>query len=309
MPEVSEKMPKILNFGSMNLDYVYSVDHFVREGETVPSSDLQIFCGGKGLNQSIALARAGAKVYHAGFVGENDGEPLLEKLEKSGVNTELIEKRSVPSGHAIIQVDASGQNCILLHGGANQTNSEDDIKRALSGFGKGDYLLLQNEINLGGKIIEEAKKREMTVILNPSPIDEKIFEFPLGLVDFLILNEVEAAVLCKLELTCSSEQLTNALPLRFSNLDIVLTLGSRGACYIEKGAKNIVMQETFPVEAIDTTAAGDTFTGYFFAGIMSGSLPVSALKTASAAAALAVSKKGAAASIPALEEVKAFLTF
>ncbi|MDR0494800.1 MAG: ribokinase [Treponema sp.] len=301
-------MAKIINFGSLNLDYVYAVEHFVRAGETLPSTDLQAFCGGKGLNQSIALARAGAEVIHAGFTGEKDGRPLLDILTENGVNTSLIEKRPCPSGHAIIQVDKNGQNCILLHGGANQTNSEEYVSRALSGFGAGDYLLMQNEVNLGAEIIKAAKDRGLAVILNPSPIDEKIHGFPLDLVDFLILNEVEAAALCGINSPSGGGQLGDALTAKFPNTSIVLTLGNQGSAYIDKAARTPVSQAIIEIKVADTTAAGDTFTGYFFAGIMSGAPPADALKTATAAAALAVSQNGAAVSIPTMAQVRSFLS-
>jgi ribokinase len=305
-------MAKIINFGSLNLDYVYAVEHFVRAGETLPSTGLQAFCGGKGLNQSLALARAGAEVIHAGFTGEKDGGPLLEILKENGVNTALIEKRACPSGHAILQVDKNGQNCILLYGGANQTNSVEYINCALSGLGGGDYLLLQNEVNLGAEVIKTAKARGLTVILNPSPIDEKIHSFPLNLTDYIILNEIEAAALCGKDspegMDCDGGQLASALAAQFPNTSIVLTFGNQGSVYIDKAAKEPVSQAVFQVKVADTTAAGDTFTGYFFAEIMSGKPAPDALKTASAAAALAVSQNGAAASIPAMEQVRKFLS-
>ena len=179
------------NFGSLNLDYVYNVDHFVRAGETISSSLLNTFCGGKGLNQSIALARAGAKVYHAGAVG-NDGGALVKVLEDNNVDTSLIRIVDLPTGHAIIQRDPDGQNCILLFGGANQSITDSHIEAALSGFSKDDYLILQNEINNTKSIMKRAKDKGMKIVLNPSPMDEKIHALPLELVDIFIVNEVEA---------------------------------------------------------------------------------------------------------------------
>ena len=182
---------KVLNFGSLNIDYVYGVDHFVRAGETISSNGLQLFCGGKGLNQSVAFARSGADTYHAGAVGK-DGGMLLDMLKSAGANTDFVRVREdAASGHAIIQVSKSGENCILLHGGANQTMDDAFVDEALSHFGARDLLMLQNEINNLDYIIRAAKARGMFVVLNPSPFDEKILALDLSLLDAIIVNETE----------------------------------------------------------------------------------------------------------------------
>lgn len=150
---------KILNFGSLNIDYVYSVDHFVQKGETISSSQMNIFSGGKGLNQSVALGRAGAKVFHAGRIGK-DGEFLVEQLKEAGVNTDLVVvDEDCSTGHAIIQNDAEGDNCILLYGGANQRITKEQIDAALEQFDAGDYLVLQNEISNLPYLMEKAQKK------------------------------------------------------------------------------------------------------------------------------------------------------
>lgn len=182
---------KFLNFGSLNQDMVYSVDHTVRPGETTASSKLKFFCGGKGLNQSIALARAGAKVFHAGCVG-SDGERLLEKLKENGIDTSFIKKCDMPSGHAIIQVDKNGQNSILLFGGANKQIDEEQIAKVLSDFKVGDKLFLQNEINAVDKIITAASKKGMEIVLNPSPFGDEILSYPLDKITWFVVNETEA---------------------------------------------------------------------------------------------------------------------
>lgn len=292
---------KILNFGSLNLDYVYSVQHFVRAGETISSQDMQVFSGGKGLNQSIALARAGAEVYHAGAVGLADGNPLLAALTSSGVNVALTEKIACPSGHAIIQVDDGGQNGILLYGGANRTNSESYIDRVLESFSAGDFILLQNEINLVDRIILKANAIGMRVVLNPSPMDEKIKKLPLESVDYILLNEVEAAGLCG----CTDTALLPVmLQEKLPQASILLTLGKQGVVYWESGALTPINHGIYDVPVADTTAAGDTFTGYFIACIMSGKTNEEALRLASVASSIAVSRKGASPSIPTMEEVE-----
>jgi ribokinase len=293
-------MPKILNFGSLNLDYVYSVEHLARMGESVSSTDMQIFCGGKGLNQSVALAKAGAEVYHAGFIGRSGGDLLLDTLRSSGVRTDLIKKRNCPNGHAIIQVDASGQNSILLYGGANQTNTENYIDFVLGRFGADDLLVLQNEINLNDCIIQKAKQKGLTIALNPSPADEKIAELPLKMIDCLILNEVEAESLCG----ASDAFAIYELRAKFPRAAVLLTLGNKGAVYMDNKLSHPITQGIIEAPVVDTTGAGDTFTGFFLAQMAAGATVQDALRLATAAAALAVSRKGAAASIPTLAEAE-----
>ena len=136
---------KVLNFGSLNLDYVYQVDHIIIPGETQATKSRNTFCGGKGLNQSIALAKAGIPVYHAGQIGE-EGDILLETCKANGVNTEFIKKVPGPSGHTVIQVDKNGQNSILLFGGSNRSITREFVDEVFANFEKDDILLLQNEV-------------------------------------------------------------------------------------------------------------------------------------------------------------------
>ena len=183
---------KVLCFGSLNIDYTYKVDHFVKKGETLSAESLQVFCGGKGLNQSIALAKAGVDTCHAGAVGE-DGVFLLEELQKAKVDTGCVAVRQdVRTGNAIIQNDREGDNCILLYGGANQAITKEQVDTVLEHFVSGDFLMLQNEINEIPYIMEQAHRKGMKIVLNPSPMNEKIFHLPLETVDYFLLNEVEA---------------------------------------------------------------------------------------------------------------------
>ncbi len=294
---------KILNFGSLNIDYTYQVDHFVRAGETLSSSSLQVFSGGKGLNQSIALSKAGAQVWHAGAVGASDGDFLIEELLKAGVSTEHIAHKDGQTGHAIIQKDPQGQNCILLYGGANQQISREDADRVLAGFGAGDFLILQNEISEIGYIMEQAHRRGMKIVLNPSPMDEKIGTYPLETVDYFLLNEVEASDLCGLEAGTEPERLMEALRAHFPKASILLTLGGDGSVYWD--GETLYRQGIVKVPVVDTTAAGDTFTGYFIGGLQRGEDARTALSHAARAAAIAVSRPGAAPSIPERAEVEA----
>lgn len=283
---------KILNFGSLNLDYVYSVDHMVTGGETLCSEDLNLFCGGKGLNQSIALARAGAQVFHAGLIGE-EGGPLRDALQAAGVDCGYVRTVAGRSGHTIIQVDKSGQNCILLYGGANRAVTESFIDQVLADFGPGDLLLLQNEINLLDQIIDRAYGRGMEIALNPSPFDGNLAGCDLGKIGLFLLNEVEGFQMTgEMEAPLILDRLAELYPAA----EVVLTLGGDG-CVYRKGDRRW-SQPAFSVEAVDTTAAGDTFTGYFLAARAEGLSPEECLRLASKAAAIAVTRPGASPSIP-----------
>lgn len=292
---------KILNFGSLNLDYVYHVEHMVTPGETLASTRLETFCGGKGLNQSIALAKAGAEVYHAGCIGE-DGAMLLQALEEAGVETSYIKTLPGKTGHAIIQVDKSGQNCILLYGGANRLLTEHYINQVLESFGEGDVLLLQNEVNLLHVIIDKAYERGMKIILNPSPFDDNLKFCNFSKISMFLLNEVEGE-----QITGKKEPaaILQELARLYSQAKVVLTLGGDGACYRDESVE--CRQPIYPVEVVDTTAAGDTFTGYFIAAMMEGKRVSECLDLASKAASIAVGREGAAPSIPLRDEVSAQL--
>lgn len=290
---------RVLNFGSLNIDYVYKVKDFVRAGETISSLERNIFCGGKGLNQSIALSRAGVEVYHAGAIGVGDGSILKDILINNNVNTDYISERdNFATGHAIIQVNEEGQNCIILFGGANQTITRQQVDQTLSHFSTGDYLLLQNEINNNRYIIERASKLGMVIVLNPSPMNQKIFELPLDKVDYLLLNEIEASdILGQKEQT----DLLDSLAHRYPDTKIVLTLGEKGCAYADHDKR--LFRKSYKVPVVDTTGAGDTFTGYFIASMIHGSDVETALDMATKAAAIAISRPGAAVSIPGIDEV------
>ena len=288
---------KVLIFGSLNLDLVYQMEHFIRAGETFAASRLDKFPGGKGLNQSIALARAGAEVYHGGNVGP-DGEALVETLGNAGVDTRLIRRVEEVTGHAVIQVDSRGDNSIILYGGANMRVTSGQIDQVLEEFAPGDYLILQNEINRVGEIIEKAFEKGMLIVLNPSPMNEEIRKLPLEKVSFFLLNEIEGE-----ELTGKREpgEILEELLIRYPHARIVLTLGGKGSVYAD--AEKRIYQDIYKVEAVDTTAAGDTFTGYFISTLIRTGSCQKALDMAARASAIAVSRKGAAPSIPTLDEV------
>lgn len=293
---------RILNIGSLNIDKTYRTEHFVRPGETIKISSCEQTCGGKGLNQSIALARAGAKVFHAGAIGA-DGIRLKREMAKALVDTSLLDTSDVESGHAVIQVDANGQNSIIVCGGANDSITEGYVDEVLSYFQEGDYLLLQNEVNVTAYAMKEAKKKGMKIVLNPSPITDKLFEFPLHLVDYFILNEIEGEILADVD-SSDSDKIIEGLKERYPRAAFVLTLGENGSIYADK--HQMYRQEIFRTNVVDTTGAGDTFCGYFLATLATADVQ-DALCKASAASAIAVSRKGAAPSIPTMSEVNMFL--
>lgn len=290
---------KILCFGSLNIDYTYQVDHFVQKGETLLSKNLQVFPGGKGFNQSIALARAGLETYMAGQIGP-DGLFLKELLDQNGVNTEFIlVSQEERTGNAIIQNDKEGDNCILLFGGTNQTITRQQIDQVLSNFEKEDVLILQNEINDMAYLMAKASEKGLKIVLNPSPMDEKILTYPLDLVDIFILNEIEASQLLGRKNMMFEEMIVGLW--NTYHTTIILTAGEKGSYF--KDAKEYYHQDAFVVKAVDTTAAGDTFTGYFLKEYFSGNAR-NALRIASLASSIAVTRKGAYPSIPTVEEVK-----
>lgn len=289
---------KILNFGSMNIDFVYSVHHIVAPGETIPSQKLEMHAGGKGLNQSVALARAGAPVFHAGCMGE-DGNFLLDICKESGVDTRFVRVSDTErTGNAIIQVASNGQNSIVLFPGANRQMTEPFIEEVLAYFEPGDLVLLQNEINLVDVIMKRAHEKGMRVVLNPSPFNDSLLSCPLEDVGIFMLNEVEGA-----QLTGEEEpaRVLAGLHKRFPKALVVLTLGGDGVMC--QDGEEVYTHGVFDVNAVDTTAAGDTFTGFFLAAILRGETVPEALRQASTASALAVSVEGATNSIPRLQEV------
>lgn len=290
---------KILNIGSLNIDYTYSVEHFVRAGETLAARTREEHCGGKGLNQSIALARAGAKVYHAGCIGA-EGTALVKELRDSGADTSLILRRDIATGHAVIQVDPTGQNCILIFGGANREISNEDIDDCLSAFSEGDILLLQNETSGVAYAIEQAARKGMYVALNPSPISEELLaSSALKHVHWFILNEIEGY---ELSGEREPERICTVMREKYPGSTIVLTLGGDGCMLLDDSG--FYRHGAYSVSVVDTTGAGDTFAGYFL-GCTAAGMPVEeTLAYASMAAAIAVGRPGAAASIPLAVEVR-----
>ena len=291
---------RVLNFGSLNLDYVYQVDHFVRPGETLSAASRTLKLGGKGLNQSIALARAGANVAHAGCIGAG-GEPLKALLERDGVDTSRLLSVGEMQGHTVIQVNPDGENCILLYGGSNQCVTPGQIAATLADCSAGDWLVLQNEINNLPAIVDAAHERGMTIALNPSPCDSKLDDVDFGKLSWLLVNEVEAGQLSGIDDPQAAWEWLHA---RHPKLSVLITLGAAGSMAFTPDGQ-CVKQEAFRVKAVDTTAAGDTFTGYFISGLIAGMPLKECMHRASRASSISVTRLGAADSIPYSAELEA----
>ena len=290
---------KVLSFGSLNLDYVYSVEHFVRAGETISSLSRNVHRGGKGLNQSVALARAGAETYHCGRMG-NDGAMLRDWLVENGVDVSNLKTDAEnATGHAIIQVEPNGQNCIIICAGTNGLITEADIDEALESFEAGDIMLMQNETSSRDYAIKAAAAKGIQVALNPSPITEELVNSDaLQYVKWFILNEIEGRALTG---EIEPNAICHAMKEKYPNCVVVLTLGGDGVVYYDGVTR--ISHGIFRVKAVDTTAAGDTFAGFFLATLAAGHEPAVALARASKASAIAVSRPGASDSVPTLDEV------
>lgn len=289
---------KVLSFGSLNIDHTYQVDHIVQPGETLSSLSVSTNSGGKGLNQAIACAKAGCETYLAGQIGK-DGEFLLDVCQKYNVDTQYVRKTDVPTGHAIIQLDKKGQNSIVLFSGANRTIEKEMIDEVIDSFDQGDYLILQNEINHLDYIVDKAYEKGMIIVLNPSPFDEKIMVCDLTKITYFFINEVEGEMITGKK---EPDQIIECMLKLYPNAQIVLTLGKAGSRFANKNES--YTQDIYPAKVVDTTGAGDTYSGYFLASILEGKSIHQAMDIASYAASITVSRSGAAISIPTKEELK-----
>ncbi|WP_037314683.1 ribokinase [Ruegeria halocynthiae] len=284
----------IWNLGSINADMIYDVPHLPGPGETLSANRLDRYLGGKGANMSVAAARAGARTAHIGAIGP-DGRWARDRLTEYGVDTRYIAEVDIPTGHAIIAVDAQGENNIILFPGSNQAISSDQLGQALSSASQGDLLVMQNETNLQVEAARMGHELGLQVCYAAAPFQAEAVQAVLPYLDFLILNEIEA------------EQLRKASGQDLWDLDVqhvIVTLGSKGARYYLRGS-DVSEFPAHKVQAVDTTGAGDTFTGYVLAGMDRGMPMAQAISQANRAAALMVTRHGTADVIPDLKEVRA----
>lgn len=292
---------KVFNFGSINIDHIYQMPHFVRPGETLASTDYTTMLGGKGANQSIALAKAGVDVEHLGIIHHQDAW-ILDYLSQAGVGTGKIKQQSeLATGHAIIQIDAQAENAIMLFAGANHGFSSADIDALLSDAKAGDILLLQNECNQLDAVINRAHGLGMKVMFNPAPMDDSVKALPLDKLGLLIVNEIEAAALFDMP-ELDLDALPGFLARHYPELEVLVTLGGDGAVFI--GGEAQIKVPAHKVKAVDTTAAGDTFIGYFIAGLQKGMPVRDAMALGCKASSITVQRPGASESIPSWQEVE-----
>lgn len=283
----------IWNLGSINADMVYALPYLPAPGETLAADSLVQGLGGKGANMSVAAARAGSHCCHIGAVGA-DGKWALDRLTEYGVDTRHIVTVGVPTGHAIIAVDKAGENSIILFPGANRTITENQLGQALSAASAGDILVMQNETNMQAGAAKMGRDLGLRVAYAAAPFDAKAVQAVLPYLDLLFLNEVEAQ-----QLTEATGKTPDALGIA----DVIVTLGAKGARHFAvDGTVSDVPALT--VKPVDTTGAGDTFTGYVLSGLDRG-LPIAqAMAQAARAGALMVTRLGAADAIPDLKEVQ-----
>ncbi len=257
--------------------------------------------GGKGANQSLAMARAGGRLSHWGRVGRQDAW-ARDTLARAGVEVGQVRLVDEPSGHAIIQVDDAGENAIILFPGANHGSSREQLAELVDAATPGDWLLLQNERSGLEELDPLAVERGLKVAFNPAPMDDSVVQLPLSLCSVLFVNRTEAARLAGLAVQSSAEALLDALAAQLPETEVVLTLGGEGAWHQHCDERR--HQPALPVVAVDTTAAGDTFIGYYLAALQAGMPIAECLRRAATAAALGVQRPGAAESIPTLDEVE-----
>lgn len=287
----------VFNLGSINVDHFYQLSHIPAAGETVSASSLSTGLGGKGANQSVAVARAGSGVEHIGMVGP-DGTAIRAQLKADGVGVAHVGVAMAATGHANVHVDPQGENMIVIFPGANREQSLTLLKSALAEAGPGDVLMLQNETDLTGEAARAAQEAGLYVVYSAAPFEPEAARAMLDRVDLLVLNEVEA------------EQLSEALGLPVDEIPvpgILITRGARGAVWRDQATGSETSVPAFPVTPVDTTGAGDCFVGYVVAGLDQGLERAAAMRLGAAASALQVTRHGTADAMPSRSEVDAFL--
>lgn len=284
----------VFNLGSINADLFYRVPHLIAPGETLASAEHSRGLGGKGANMSVAIARAAARVVHIGAVGA-DGRWAVDRLLEYGVDTRHIKTVPEPTGHAVIMVDDNGENAILIYPGANRAVSETHIQDTLQEATEADTFLFQNETSGQLEGATQASAKGMRVVYAAAPFDADAVQAVLPLLDMLVMNAVEADQLC----TAMDTALTD-LPVR----DIIVTLGAEGCRWLNT---DLGTDRSFPaikVKPVDTTGAGDTFTGYLIAGLDRGLPMEQAISLGQQAGAIMVTRHGTADVIPDLKDIQ-----
>ena len=282
----------VFNLGSINLDYFYKVPHLPTAGETLAALNYSLGLGGKGANQSVALAKGGAEVFHIGQIHRDD-EAHIALLHEADIDLQFVARADVPTGHAVVVIDeGSGENQILLMPGANAAISPSQIDEALAQAKAGDWALTQNETNLSEAFLRQAKDKGLQICYSAAPFVKQTVLSLLGIVDLLVVNEGEAA-----EIAAALGQAPEAWGIPH----LVITKGADGAQY--HGIEGSFTQRAEPVKAVDTTGAGDTYLGFLLARLSHGETMAQAMAVASQAAALQVTRYGTAEAIPTMAEI------
>jgi len=303
-------MANITVVGSLNMDLVVRTPRIPRPGETIIGSDFHTIPGGKGANQAVAAAKLQARVSMVGRVGNDDfGRALLTNLSAVGINSDFVKiDPAAASGIALITVEDSGQNNIVLASGANMALTVQDIESAEERIAQSQIILLQLESPVAAvqAALRLAKKRGVTTVLNPAPA-QPLPEELLRDVDILVPNESETSLLTGLPVETPAQAEVAAEQLRRMGIGtVILTLGARGA--FVSSARESGFFPSYPIKAVDTTAAGDAFLGGFAVALAEGSSLVEATRRGNAAGALAATKLGAQPSMPTRAEWDQFYT-
>jgi ribokinase len=281
-------------YGSINLDHIYTLPHRLAPGETLAATAYHIELGGKGANQSVAAARAGAVVRHIGAVGPGGAQAQLAAF---GVDVSGVQVVAEATGHAIILLEPGGENSIVIHPGANRALDLDAAKAALGAAEIGDLLLIQNEVAYAAEIAEYGMGLGMEVIYSAAPFDAAAVQAVLPFTNMLIVNAVEAA------------QLQDSLGVAFEDLPVetvIVTKGAEGASWHARGTPEIHVP-AMAACVVDTTGAGDCFTGALAAALDEVMLPQDAMRFAAAASGLQVGQKGTASAMPNRAQIDAVL--
>jgi ribokinase len=286
----------VWNLGSVNADLVYRLPHLPAPGETLAAKDHQKGLGGKGANMSVAVARAGSRVEHIGAIGA-DGHWMCDRLGEYGVGVAHLVEAGPVSGHAVIAVDEAGENQIILFPGSNQQIDAEGIEAALDGAEPGDIAVFQNETNAQERFADLAKARGLRVVYAAAPFSVEAVRAVLDRIDILVMNAVEAA-----QLEEALDLAPEVLPVR----DVVITLGGDGCRWIRPETGEDRTLAAPRVDVVDTTGAGDTFTGYLLAGLDQGMEMEPALTLAQKAGAVMVTRLGTADVIPDRTEIENF---
>lgn len=284
-------------FGSINEDRFYRLPRMPEPGETLTATGFAIGLGGKGANQSVAVAKAGSEARHIGRIGP-EGDWARDRLAALGVDVAHILKGNEPTGHANVHVDDAGENMIVVFSGANRAFEIAQIEAALAEVMPGDYFMLQNETNLTREAARLAQEKGLFVVYSAAPFEAGQAQSMLPFIDLLALNEIEAAQL-------AAEAGVDADDVPVARL--LITKGASGAVLHDHAGGERHAVAAFPVVPVDTTGAGDCFIGYVVAGLDQGLVAAEALRLGAAAAALHVTRPGTSDAIPDRAEVEAFL--